>query len=105
MDLIDNKQYNEAKEEIENLEKKLQANLDHSLQHFKKDVKDIIADEIIKQHQGLLFIESTEGAGTTVTIVLPLYEPEETPEEIFALSTENRDIDPIKEKYTRKDLK
>jgi hypothetical protein len=24
-----------------------------------------------------LFIESTEGAGTTVTIVLPLYEPEE----------------------------
>ncbi len=37
-----------------------------------------VADEIIKQHQGLLFIESTEGAGTTVTIVLPLYEePEE----------------------------
>lgn len=36
-----------------------------------------LADEIIKQHQGLLFIESTEGAGTTVTIVLPLYEPEE----------------------------
>lgn len=38
-----------------------------------------VADEIIKQHQGLLFIESTEGVGTTVTIVLPLYEePEET---------------------------
>ncbi len=37
-----------------------------------------VADEIIKQHSGLLFIESTEGAGTTVTIVLPLYEaPEE----------------------------
>lgn len=35
-----------------------------------------VADEIIKQHKGLLFIESTEGAGTTVTIVLPLYEPE-----------------------------
>lgn len=35
-----------------------------------------VADEIIKQHQGLLFIESTEGVGTTVTIVLPLYEPE-----------------------------
>ncbi len=34
-----------------------------------------VADEIIKQHKGLLFIESTEGAGTTVTIVLPLYEP------------------------------
>jgi carboxyl-terminal processing protease len=41
-----------AKEEIENLEKKLQANLDHSLQHFKKDVKDIIADEIIKRYYG-----------------------------------------------------
>ncbi len=36
-----------------------------------------VADEIIKQHQGLLFIESTEGVGTNVTIVLPLYEPEE----------------------------
>lgn len=36
-----------------------------------------VADEIIKQHQGLLFIESIEGVGTTVTIVLPLYEPEE----------------------------
>lgn len=37
-----------------------------------------VADEIIKQHQGLLFVESTEGVGTTVTIVLPLYEPEES---------------------------
>ncbi len=36
-----------------------------------------VADEIIKQHKGLLFIESTEGAGTTVTVVLPIYEPEE----------------------------
>ncbi len=33
-----------------------------------------VADEIIKQHQGLLFLQSTEGVGTTVTIVLPLYE-------------------------------
>ena len=39
-----------------------------------------VADEIIKQHQGLLFIESTEGVGTNATIVLPLYEPEEEPE-------------------------
>ena len=39
-----------------------------------------VADEIIRQHQGLLFIESTEGAGTTVTIVLPLYEPEDIEE-------------------------
>lgn len=36
-----------------------------------------VADEIVKQHQGLLFVQSTEGVGTTVTIVLPLYEPEE----------------------------
>ena len=34
-----------------------------------------VADEIIKQTGGLLFIESTEGVGTTVTIVLPLYIP------------------------------
>jgi len=40
-----------------------------------------VADEIIKQHQGLLFIESTEGVGTTATIVLPLYEPEDEAEE------------------------
>ena len=35
-----------------------------------------VADEIIKQHGGLLFIESTENVGTTVTIVIPLYEEE-----------------------------
>lgn len=41
-----------------------------------------VADEIIKQHKGLLFLESTEGVGTAVTIVLPLYEEEEQkPEE------------------------
>ena len=33
-----------------------------------------VADEIIKQHDGLLFIESTENVGTTVTVVLPIYE-------------------------------
>ena len=36
-----------------------------------------VADEIIKQHKGLLFIESTEGVGTKATIVLPIFEPEE----------------------------
>ncbi|MBR4072317.1 MAG: HAMP domain-containing histidine kinase [Clostridia bacterium] len=40
-----------------------------------------VADEIIKQHQGLLFLESTEGVGTTVTIVLPLFEEENPIEE------------------------
>ena len=33
-----------------------------------------VADEIIKQHDGLLFIESTENVGTKVTVVLPIYE-------------------------------
>lgn len=30
-----------------------------------------VADEILKQHKGLLFLESQENVGTTVTIVLP----------------------------------
>ncbi len=43
-----------------------------------------VADEIIKQHQGLLFLESTEGVGTTVTVVLPIYiVPEEEIEKII----------------------
>lgn len=58
-----------------------------------------VADEIMKQHNGLLLIESTEGVGTAVTVVLPLLEeepeielppiPEETPavEEILNQST------------------
>ena len=33
-----------------------------------------VADEIIKQHNGLLLVDSTEGVGTTVKIVLPIYE-------------------------------
>ena len=35
-----------------------------------------VADEIIKQHNGLLLVDSTEGIGTTVTIVLPILEEE-----------------------------
>ena len=61
------------------------ADIDRVKEKFYKANKSVrgsgiglaLADEIIKQHKGLLFIESTEGAGTTVTIVLPLYEPEE----------------------------
>lgn len=41
-----------------------------------------VADEIIKQHQGLLFLQSVEGLGTTVTIVLPLYEEANVPSEM-----------------------
>ncbi len=41
-----------VKEEIESLEKKLQANLDHSLTHFEKEIRKIIADEIIPRYHG-----------------------------------------------------
>ena len=34
-----------------------------------------VADEIMKLHNGLLFIESKENVGTTVTVVLPVYAP------------------------------
>lgn len=50
-----------------------------------------VADEIIKQHQGLLFVQSTEGVGTTVTIVLPLYEPEEP---VLTTETVNEEVLP-----------
>ncbi len=46
-----------------------------------------VADEIVKQHKGLIFIESTEGVGTTVTVALPLYEEPET-EEISEIEVE-----------------
>ncbi len=73
--------------------------LDHVKEKFFKSNKTVrgsgiglaVADEIIKQHSGLLFVESTEGVGTTVTIVLPLYEPPEEPqadEEEIVLSSE-----------------
>jgi len=59
-----------------------------------------VADEIIKQHQGLLFIESTEGVGTTATIVLPLYEPE--PESVE--NTENEAAATLEEQTTEEIL-
>ena len=44
-----------------------------------------VADEIIKSHNGLMFLESTEGEGTTVTVVLPTVkaQPDEVTEVIF----------------------
>ena len=41
-----------------------------------------VADEIIRQHNGLLFIESQEGNGTIVTIVLPLAKSDEGEETV-----------------------
>ncbi|MBE6799302.1 MAG: HAMP domain-containing histidine kinase [Ruminococcaceae bacterium] len=44
-----------------------------------------VADEIVRHHNGLLFIESTEGKGTTVTVVIPTVKVDEALEadEIF----------------------
>lgn len=82
--------------------------IDHVKEKFFKSNKTVrgsgiglaVADEIIKQHQGLLFIESTEGVGTTVTIVLPLYEePEEetiAEEIVEPLDSEQKEI-PLEE--------
>lgn len=53
-----------------------------------------VADEIIKEHQGLLFLESIEGVGTTVTIVLPTVEPEtEETEKIIPPVNQTEDED------------
>ena len=53
-----------------------------------------VADEIVKQHSGLLFLESTEGIGTTVTIVLPLYEiPEEPTQKVITPEGEELKIE------------
>ncbi|MBQ6848172.1 MAG: HAMP domain-containing histidine kinase [Clostridia bacterium] len=78
-----------------------EADIDRVKEKFYKANKTVrgsgiglaVADEIIKQHKGLLFIESTEGAGTTVTIVLPLYEPED---EVLQ-DTETKEIEDVQE--------
>ena len=85
--------------------------IDHVKEKFFKSNKTVrgsgiglaVADEIIKQHQGLLFVESTEGVGTTVTIVLPLYEPAEeslpAEEVIQPLESEQQEL-PLQEQTT-----
>ena len=70
-----------------------QKDLNHIKEKFYKANNNVrgsgiglaVADEIIKQHNGLLFVESVEGEGTTVTVVLPTVEvqPEEVTEVIF----------------------
>lgn len=67
--------------------------IDHVKEKFFKSNKTVrgsgiglaVADEIVKQHNGLIFLESTEGVGTTVTAVFPLYEE---PEQQQSVSTE-----------------
>ena len=41
-----------VKEELKALENKLKADLGQSLQHFEKDIKHLIADEIVKRYYG-----------------------------------------------------
>lgn len=66
--------------------------LDHVKEKFYKANNNVrgsgiglaVADEIIRHHNGLLFVESTEGEGTTVTVVLPTVKAaEEITEVIF----------------------
>lgn len=40
-----------------------------------------VADEIVKHHKGLLLLESKEGVGTTVTVVFPVMQSDETVKE------------------------
>ena len=57
-----------------------------------------VADEIVKQHNGLLFLESTEGVGTTVTVALPVTEPvEEITEEIIPPASEVENTETVEE--------
>ena len=63
-----------------------------------------VADEIIKQHQGLLFIESTEGAGTTATVVLPIYEKTQEPEELQEDETETEEIKETEENIISEEI-
>ncbi len=60
------------------------ADLDRVKEKFYKANKTVrgsgiglaVADEIMKQHNGFLLVDSTEGIGTTVTVVLPIFEEE-----------------------------
>lgn len=60
--------------------------IDHVKEKFYKANKTVrgsgiglaVADEIMKQHNGLLFLESTENVGTTVTVVLPVLDAPST---------------------------
>lgn len=55
-----------------------------------------VADEIVKQHNGLLFLESSEGVGTSVTIVLPLIEEKtELTAVYFSPNSDGEEVDSV----------
>ncbi len=62
-----------------------------------------VADEIIRGHNGLMFLESTEGVGTKVTVVLPVTSPDEEHEQdeitavYFPPMGEEESIDDVKQ--------
>lgn len=66
-----------------------EADLSHVKEKFYKANKTVrgsgiglaVADEIVCQHNGFIFVESKESVGTTVTVVLPLCEWDDEPEE------------------------
>ncbi len=66
-----------------------------------------VADEIIRGHNGLMFLESTEGVGTKVTIVLPVTKPDE-PDEVTAVyfppMSEEESIDDVKQANSLKEI-
>ena len=55
-----------------------------------------VADEIVKQHNGLLFVESTEGVGTGVTVVLPTVEKQpEVTSVFYPPQSEGEEAEPV----------
>ena len=63
-----------------------------------------VADEIVKQHEGLIFVESTEGVGTTVTVVLPLAEEIERSEPEVIISPTPRVEDEVEKEEQQNGL-
>lgn len=88
------------------------ADIDRVKEKFFKSNKTVrgsgiglaVADEIVKQHEGLIFVESTEGVGTTVTVVLPLAEEIERSEPEVIISPTPRVEDEVEQEEQQNGL-